>query len=213
MYSFHLFLISLVSTRSLLFLSFIVPIFRQNAPLMFPIFLKRPVCVSRSVVPNSLQPHGLQSTMFLCPWDFPGKDTEVGCHFLLQGIFPTQGSNPGLLHCRQILYQLNYKTSSFSHLLFSSIIKHCSLRKGILSPFWSVSVSRSVMPDSLRPHGLQPTRLLYPWDFPGKSTGVSCHFLLQGILLTQGSNSGLVHSRPILYQLSYQGSPFLELRV
>ena len=37
-------------------------------------------------------------------WDFPGKDTGVGCHFLLQGIFPTQGSNLGLLHCRQILY-------------------------------------------------------------------------------------------------------------
>ena len=35
------------------------------------------------------------------PWDFPGKSTEVGCHFLLQGIFPTQGSNPGLLHCRR----------------------------------------------------------------------------------------------------------------
>ena len=40
---------------------------------------------------------------------FPGKDTGVGCHFLLQGIFPTQGSNPGLLHCRQILYRVSYK--------------------------------------------------------------------------------------------------------
>ena len=40
---------------------------------------------------------------------FPGKDTGVGCHFLLQGIFPTQGSNPGLLHCGQILYRLSYK--------------------------------------------------------------------------------------------------------
>ena len=40
--------------------------------------------------------------------------------------------------------------------------------------------SRSVMSDSSRPHGLQPTRLLCPWDFPGKSTGVGCHCLLQG---------------------------------
>ena len=39
--------------------------------------------------------------------------------------------------------------------------------------------SRSVMSDSLRPHGLHPTRLLHPWDFPGKSTGVGCHCLLQ----------------------------------
>ena len=41
-----------------------------------------------------------------------------------------------------------------------------------------VSVSRSVMPDSLQPHGLHPTRLLHPWDFPDKSTGVGCHCLL-----------------------------------
>ena len=41
--------------------------------------------------------------------DFPGKNTGVGCHFLLQGIFPTQESNLGLLHCRQILYQLSYQ--------------------------------------------------------------------------------------------------------
>ena len=40
--------------------------------------------------------------------DSPGKNTGVDCHVLLQGIFPTQGSNPGLLHCRQILYQLSY---------------------------------------------------------------------------------------------------------
>ena len=38
------------------------------------------------------------------PWDFPGKNTGVGCHFLLQGTFPIQGLNPGLLHCRQTLY-------------------------------------------------------------------------------------------------------------
>ena len=56
--------------------------------------------VSRSVVAASLRPHGLQPTRLLCPWDFPGQDTGVGCYFLLQGIFPTQGSNPGLLHCR-----------------------------------------------------------------------------------------------------------------
>ena len=39
---------------------------------------------------------------------------------------------------------------------------------------------------SLRPHTLQPTRLFYSWDFPGKNTGVSCHFVLQGIFLIQG---------------------------
>ena len=48
-----------------------------------------------------------------CPWDSPGKNTGVGGPFLLQGIFPTQELNPGLLHCRQILYQLSYKGSQY----------------------------------------------------------------------------------------------------
>ena len=48
-------------------------------------------------------------TKLLRPWDFQGKSTGVGCHFLLQGIFPTQGSNPGLSHCRQTLYHLSHQ--------------------------------------------------------------------------------------------------------
>ena len=91
----------------------------------------------------------------LCPWDSPGKNSEVGCRALLPGIFPTQGSNPRPCICWWILY-------------------HWAA--------WEVciSVSRSVVSDSLWPHGLQPTRLLGPWDFPGKDTAVGCHFLLQG---------------------------------
>ena len=50
---------------------------------------------------DSLQPHGLYS-----PWDSPGQNTGVGCLSLLQGFFLTQGSNPGLPHCRRIIYQL-----------------------------------------------------------------------------------------------------------
>ena len=45
------------------------------------------------------------------PWDSPDKNTGMGCHVLLQGIFPTQGSNPGLSHCRWILYQLSHQGS------------------------------------------------------------------------------------------------------
>ena len=54
---------------------------------------------------------GLWPARLLCPWNFSGKNTGVGCHFLLQGIFPSQGTNPGLPHCRWILYQLNHKGS------------------------------------------------------------------------------------------------------
>ena len=49
-------------------------------------------------------PHGLKPARLLCPWDAPGKKTGVGCHALLQGIFPTQGLNPGLPRCRRILH-------------------------------------------------------------------------------------------------------------
>ena len=61
----------------------------------------RACVLSRSVVSNPLQPYGLQPTRFLCPWDFPGKNNAVGCLFLLQGIFLTQGLKihlPYLLH-------------------------------------------------------------------------------------------------------------------
>ena len=58
------------------------------------------------VMSDFLRPHGLYSL-----WNSPGQNTGVGSLFLLQGIFPTQGSNPGLLHCRQVLYQLSYQGS------------------------------------------------------------------------------------------------------
>ena len=64
------------------------------------------VKVKVAVVSSSLQPHGLYS-----PRSSPGQNTGVGSRSLLQGIFPTQGSNPSLLHCRQILYQLSHKGS------------------------------------------------------------------------------------------------------
>ena len=61
---------------------------------------------SHSVLSDSLRPPGLYS-----PWNSQGQNTGVGSLSLLQGIFPTQGSNPGLQHCRQILYRLSYKGS------------------------------------------------------------------------------------------------------
>ena len=62
----------------------------------------------RSLTSDSLQLNGLGLTRLFCPWDSPGK-TGVGCHFLLQGIFLTQGSNLDLPHCRQTLYHLSHK--------------------------------------------------------------------------------------------------------
>ena len=67
---------------------------------------------------DSMGPHG--------PGDSPGQNTEVGSLVLLQGIFPTQGLNPGLLHCRWILYQLSHKGSPFSQSSIFNILFFCS---------------------------------------------------------------------------------------
>ena len=63
---------------------------------------------------DSVWPHRRQPTRLPHPWDSPGKNTGVGCSFFVQGIFLTQESNPGFLHCRQILYQLSYRYESWT---------------------------------------------------------------------------------------------------
>ena len=131
---------------------------------------------------NSLQPHGLYS-----PRNSPDQNTGVDSLSLLQGIFPTQGSIPGLPHCRQVLYLLSHKGSPLIVISFIKI---------------SDQISRSVMSDSLQPHGLYSPR-----NSPRQNTGVGSLSLLQGIFPTQGSNPGLPHCRRILYQLSHQESP------
>ena len=87
-------------------------------------------CESRSVLSGSLRPHGLYS-----PWNSPGQNTEVGGLSLLQGIFPTQGSNPGLLHCRRKPLEVIPKTildgavSWIAHCFSQSLIQAFVLDK------------------------------------------------------------------------------------
>ena len=79
-------------------------------------------CSVTSVMSNSLQPRGLSPARLRCPWDSPGKNTGVGYHALLQGIFPTQGLNPGLPLCRQILYHLSHQGSTNIHEMQSNTV-------------------------------------------------------------------------------------------
>ena len=69
-----------------------------------------------------------------------------------------------------------------------------------------MSVAQSC-PTLCNPMDYSPSRLLFLWNSPGKNFGVGCHFLLQGIFLTQGLNPGLLHCRQLLYNLTHQGSP------
>ena len=133
---------------------------------------------------NSLQPHGPSS-----PWNSPGQNTGVSSLSLLQGIFPTQGSNPVLPLCRRILYQLSYKGNP-------------RILEWVAYPF-----SRGIFLTQELNHGLLHCRqILYHLSHqenPRILEWVAYPFS-RGIFPTQESNRGLLHYRWILYQLSYQ---------
>ena len=99
---------------------------------------------------HSLQPYGLGPASLLCPWNFSGKNMSMGCCFLLQGIFPTQGSNPSLL-CL-----LHWHTGSLP-----------LAPPGKPHSQQSVPFSHSVVSNSLQPHRLQHIRLPCPSPIPG----------------------------------------------
>ena len=102
--------------------------------------------------------------------------------------------------------QMKEPTKLWFLALASSISIHYYMALVRLLKLTEVESESEVVSDSLQPHGLWPTRVLHPWDSPGKSTGVCCHFFLQEIFPTQGSNPGLPHCRQTLYHLSHQGS-------
>ena len=126
-------------------------------------------------------------------WNSPIQNTGVGSLSLLQGIFPTQRSNPSLLHYKWILYQLSHKGSS-------------RILEWVPYPF-----SRgSSWPRDWTGVSSIADRLFTNWAIrEAQEYWSGLPSLLQWIFLTQESNWGLLHCRQILYQLSYQGSPFI----
>ena len=136
-------------------------------------------------------------------------------HSLLQGIFPIQGLNPGLLHYRWIAYHLSHQGSLFSplygpngalYMIFSLKSNTSFLSPGDFpnpgiepgSPALQAGATRELR---ARGNTVQSTAT---WNPPGKNTGVDNHSLLQGIFLTQALNPGLLYFRQILYHLSHQ---------
>ena len=111
----------------------------------------------------------------------------MGCHVLLQVIFPTQGLNPHLL-CL-----LHWQADSLQVVPWG---KPSTMHKvKSFSRVWLFATPCTIV-----------CQALSPWDFPGKNTGVGCHFLLQGNFLTQGLKPGLLHYRQTLNQLHGGGS-------
>ena len=129
---------------------------------------------------DSLWPHGLYS-----PWNSPGQNTKVGSLSLLQRIFTIQGSNPGLLHCRQILCHLSHQASP--------------------REYWSGLPCPS--PGDLPDPGIKPrSPALQSDSLPSepqgkpKNTGVGSLSFLQWIFPIQELNQGLLLCRRVLYQ-------------
>ena len=100
-------------------------------------FIKRLFCSSLSAIREY-------------PWNSPGQNTGVDCHGLLQGIFPTQGLNPGLPHGRQILYQLSYKGSpNLPHTIGNSRLRISRLQPWCKSAMHSVEVILQILKTDL----------------------------------------------------------------
>ena len=155
-----------------------------------------------------------------CPWDFQVNNTGVGCRGLLWGsTWPRDRTHVSCISCigKQILYHCApWKVLSIyaspliqrsDYQIPSQTSPMCSLEFQLQGWWKKVKVSCPIMSDSLQSHELQPARLLCLWNSLGKSSGVGCQFLLQGVFPTQGLNLGLLHCRQILYHLSHQGSP------
>ena len=122
---------------------------------------------------------------------FSRQEYWSGCSSLLHGIFPTQGSNPRLLCCRQILRHLSHQGSPIGSALqngTTTLEDSLAVSYKAKHAFTMHVYVGSVVSNSLWPQVQQPARLLCPWDFPGKNTGLGYHLLLQGIFLIQGLN-------------------------
>ena len=154
--------------------------------LPFPSPVRESVKWSRSVVSDPQLPHGLQPTRLFRPWDFPGKSTGVDCHCLLQPQATATATAKLLQSCPTLCYPIDgsppctpvpgiLQARTWSGLPFPSLMHESEKWK------WN----RSVVFNSQLPHGLQPTRLLRPWEFPGKNTGVGCHCLLPAVCIRQ----------------------------
>ena len=170
--------------------------------------------VSHSVVSNSLG-----HDMLLCPWNSPGRNTGVCCHFLFQKIFPTHGLNLCLLHCRQILYHLSHQASVVIDALNLNDSVHILLTNWVTWPYlisrsWGIPICSvpgkvKVLVAQLRPS------LWDPLDC--SQLGISVHGILQagipdwvvipspGGLPDPGVGLRLLQSRQILHHLSHQG--------
>ena len=130
---------------------------------------------------DSVRPHRRQPTRLPRPWDSPGKNTRVGCHFLLQ-CRKVKSESEVTQSCPTLSDPMDCSLPGSSvHGIFQARVLEWGAIAFSIPPHCCCCCCcvASVVSDSVQPHGQQPTRLLCPRGSPGKSTGVGCHFLLQ----------------------------------
>ena len=143
----------------------------------------------------TLQPYGLQPVRLLCPWHSPGKNTGMGCRALLQGIFPTQGSNPHLLNLPTLAREFFITSTTWE--AGSKNENHKDIpERGMKNPSRSVFsklllFSRSAVYDSLRPHGRQHAKLPVLHHLPNllKLTSIESGMLSDHLILCRPFSS------------------------
>ena len=147
-----------------------------------------------------MRPHGLQPTRLLCPWDFPGKNAGAGCHFLLQGIFPTQGLN---LHFLQLLHwqadtlSLSHQGSRIANIIFTES-KDCQPlpKKGGFNPWvGKIPWSRKWHPTPVllpgKSHGWRSLVGCSPWGRQESGTTERLHFHFSLSCIGEGNGNPL----------------------
>ena len=117
----------------------------------------------------------------LCPWSFPGKNTGVGCHFFLQGVFQTQGSDPSLLHCRWIFYWLSHKGSPTVERVWR---KHAREHHGSC---W-VGQKKVRLSFSVPAYGKKPEQTFWPTQYNVKNKALLYSVLLKSLRFNFLSN-------------------------
>jgi len=136
---------------------------------------------SRFLVLSLAPSHTAPAILFHTVSSFPNSAAFSGVRnsFIYKLLKKRDVDRWGEVYSKNIRENVTYKCSFLSYIHNTSI--------------YSWQHGCSVMSDSLLSHGLKPARLLCLWNFPGKNIGMSCHFLLQGIFLTQGSNLCLLN--------------------
>ena len=174
-------------------------------------------CQVASVMSDSVRPHRRQPTRLPRPWDSPGKNTGVGCHFLLQCIkvkserevaqscptpsdpmdcSPPGSSVHGIFQARVLEWVAMPFCRASSPPRDQTSVSCIAGRFFTVLAIAAAAAVASVVSDSVRPHRQQPSRLPCPWDSPGKNTGGGCHFLLQCMKVK--SESEVTQSCPTL---------------